>query len=932
MKLLADINTPDVTYTIKNSVTIDLNDKTVTGSGYDGVFLIDGENATLVINGNGNVVAVEKSGDAGKYAMAIWVCEKTASVTINGGSFSQKIEHTDDKQFDMIYTSAGTITINGGHFKSVTPKWTINCNDKAYKNGTASIVVNGGTFVGIDPRNCETEGAGTSFVAEGVGVDNENGTFTATPNMVAQIIAADGSSVKAYATLPEALAAAKSGETVTLLTNIDSSVSAMYSAQNLTIDLNGYTIKGGTLSTAALKLSVKAVRDANYAVTITSSKDGGAIVGQLPLQLGGSYLANEIKIAIDDSVKLTVLEGGTNAVNQKGNCVYLVGTDTTKTFYKNGGFMVTVNGEDRIYETLGNARAAADYVTLLNDFTTKDVLTIREGWAAFTLDLDGHTYECTRTKGNMITLEQGANVTFKNGILKNVSAEYDLETSPASVISVPYSNATLTVEDVTLETTGDYGIATNGSNTGINITLNDSSIKAPNGVGVYFPSTGSLTINGGSILANTGVQVSAGSMTITGGSITATGTSTEDVSSGSILDGAAVSIIARGGYGALGTLSISGGTFISASGVAAVQAYSIDNNVKGDWTGAGFITGGSLNNIPKDMKTLCAEGYTYTEPTDDDPMYYVVKADEEQIDVKRSLTLGNTLIMNYKVLLPKGYTNPHIVFESYDAKAGAFYSVPVADYTLQTKGEEMRYVFAFTETNPQRMTDTLKATVYATKGETEKAFPVDDYSVANYCNALLASAANEKGAYDKLVGNLVAYGTAAQLYQNYHTDKLVKDVVNGGTAVTYPISEAVEVNNLNKVAGGVAIETKSLVLNNAFAIRVKFTLEDNTTIDQVKFTVAVDGKTITIGSESFHEGTLSNGTSCYYFDFADLNSRQLGSTVTFTAVVDGTNNDVLEFSANTYLKLMAEREGVSTELMNLLTTLYSYGCTCGKFK
>ena len=347
-------------------------------------------------------------------------------------------------------------------------------------------------------------------------------------------------------------------------------------------------------------------------------------------------------------------------------------------------------------------------------------------------------------------------------------------------------------------------------------------------------------------------------------------------------------------------------------------------------TGGTFVGFDPANNKAEGENTnFVPDGYVSN--VNEDGSYTVVPADAK-IDVKRSLTLGNTLIMNYKVLLPEGYTNPHIVFESYDAKAGAFYSVPVADYTLQTKGKETRYVFAFTETNPQRMTDTLKATVYATKGETEKAFPVDDYSVADYCNELLISDANENGAYNELVGNLVAYGTAAQLYQNYHTDKLVGDVVNGGTVVTYPISEAVKVNNLHEVAGGVAIETKSLVLNNAFAIRVKFTLEDNTTIDQVKFTVAVDGKTTTIGRESFHEGTLSNGNSCYYFDFADLNSRQLGSTVTFTAVVDGRNNDVLEFSANTYLKLMAEREGVSTELMNLLTTLYSYGRTCDSFK
>ena len=494
----------------------------------------------------------------------------------------------------------------------------------------------------------------------------------------------------------------------------------------------------------------------------------------------------------------------------------------------------------------------------------------------------------------------------------------------------------------------DYAISVNGEITKQQPTINVMStakIEA-NGWGMYLAGNNKTNIASGAQISGTvtGIEIRAGELTLDGctvtggnGELTATANG-----NGATVRNAAIAVSQHATELPI-TVNIKSGTYTGTAAVYQSDAQSTaSENVKvsienGTFLGkveaktadAIAISGGAFT---MNVNEYCVKGFECTEPTDDDPMYYVVKADEEQINVKRSLTLGNTLIMNYKVLLPEDYTNPHIVFESYDAKAGAFYSVPVADYTLQTKGEEKRYVFAFTETNPQRMTDTLKATVYATKGETEKAFPVDDYSVANYCNALLASDANKNGAYNELVGNLVAYGTAAQLYQNYHTDKLVKDVVNGGTAVTYPISEAVDVNNLNEVNGGVAIETKSLVLNNAFAIRVKFTLEDNTTIDQVKFTVAVDGKTTTIGSESFHKGTLSNGTSCYYFDFADLNSRQLDSTVTFTAVVDGTNNDVLEFSANTYLKLMAAREGVSTKLMNLLTTLYSYGCTCGKFK
>ena len=720
-----------------------------------------------------------------------------------------------------------------------------------------------------------------------------------------------------YETLQAAINAANIGDTVTLLTNIDSSVSATYTAQNLTIDLNGYTIKGGTLSTAALKLAVKAVRDANYAVTITSSKAGGAIIGQLPLQLGGSYLANGIKIAIDDSVKLTVLEGGTNAVNQTGSRVYLVGTDTTKAYYKNGGFMVTVNGEDRIYETLGNARSADPNVTLLNDYTTTGALKIWGDWGAFTLDLNGHTYMSTTSQPSMIELQDNAKATFKNGTLKADKAK--------TVIGSPYDNTTLTLENVTVEAGGDYGIATNGSNTGINITLNDSSIKAPNGVGVYFPSTGSLTINGGSILANTGVQVSAGSLTITGGSITATGTSTEDVSSGSILDGAAVSIIARGGYGALGTLSISGGTFISASGVAAVQAYSIDNGVKSDWTGDGFITGGSFNNIPEDMAKLCAEGYT-TVYNKDTGLYDVVP-EVTKVTLTRQLTVSNDLSMTYLAKMPKTYTNPYAVFNFYSAVNGWVESTVQGE--LRTDG---RYAFKFTGINPQRMNDTLKITIYATvDGEAQAITAEREDSVVNYCNAYLTklkdSSDPKYNKWAEIIGNMAEYGAASQKYMNYRTDTLVNGLVTGTTTKDYTdqVGSISKFNGVTKVDGGITIKSAKMLLSSSYAMRVYFTLDEGVNVDTVRFTAQVEGN-----SGEFTEfGTeTQNGATRYYFDFSGMTAKQLNSKITVKSFVNGVENDTLEYSVNMYLARCIQKPSSDANWNNLVKWLFNYGYAC----
>ena len=277
--LLADVYTPETSYTIRKSLTIDLNGKTITADGYDSVFAIEGEDNHVVINATngGKVIAVERIGSAGKYAMAVWLAGKDSTLTINGGEFSQSITSMSDPQMDMIYTSKGVITINGGTFHSGTPKWTLNIKDSAYKDGSANIIVNGGTFVGYDPRNAENEGKGTSLVAEGVGVDkNSDGTFTAKSGMVAQVIDAKGNSKKACETLQAAIDAAVRNNTVKLLADTRENVTIN---KAMTLDLNGHTLNGGTVKgTPTLKIDTARVtiKDSSAAQTGTIMREDTA--------------------------------------------------------------------------------------------------------------------------------------------------------------------------------------------------------------------------------------------------------------------------------------------------------------------------------------------------------------------------------------------------------------------------------------------------------------------------------------------------------------------------------------------------------------------------------------------------------------------------------------------------------------------------------
>lgn len=95
-----------------------------------------------------------------------------ANLTINGGNYYGG--------GTAVQVQEGTLTINGGHF-AVEPysdsrygyNFLLNCIDSAYKDGTAKIVVKGGTFVNFDPSNNSAEGVGTNFVAPGYKVTSE---------------------------------------------------------------------------------------------------------------------------------------------------------------------------------------------------------------------------------------------------------------------------------------------------------------------------------------------------------------------------------------------------------------------------------------------------------------------------------------------------------------------------------------------------------------------------------------------------------------------------------------------------------------------------------------------------------------------------------------------------------------------------------------
>lgn len=152
---------------IGNSDIVELENVNLTVGAKDGdALIVEGSAQVVITNGtyNGGQTPLGGAGNT-----ALWVRSADARVVINDGCFLiGGLAEGDTGHIDMIYCTQGTIEINGGWFQgSDETVWLLNCKDQYYKDGTAKIVVKGGSFVNFDPSNCISEGENTNFVADG---------------------------------------------------------------------------------------------------------------------------------------------------------------------------------------------------------------------------------------------------------------------------------------------------------------------------------------------------------------------------------------------------------------------------------------------------------------------------------------------------------------------------------------------------------------------------------------------------------------------------------------------------------------------------------------------------------------------------------------------------------------------------------------------
>ena len=359
------------------------------------------------------------------------------------------------------------------------------------------------------------------------------------------------------------------------------------------------TISGGTVNGDVTSVNYGNADGKKATVAIT----GGTINGELDTR---SYDPKTNKLtSISDATKATIeVTAGTFAKDPTKYVVEdsTVNKNTDGTFGVEKAYLAKV-GETSYYtmdEAFKAQTASGEPIVMLRDYTTGSPFS--SGSINRTVDLDGHTWTCTGTDANSAAFEinhPNVTLTVKNGTV--VSSQLVGLIPSAMGGAITYDNSSLVFESVKMMTTAHSGIETNGNNTNDTVTLKDSTLNVPNGFGIYFPSSGTLTIDNSTINAKTmGVQVCAGSLSINDGSaITVTGNAVPKTENdGAIQDGAAISIVNRTGYKGLDKIEVTGGTFKANGTNAAIKAYGWANKAESDFdnsNGTIAITGGTFN-------------------------------------------------------------------------------------------------------------------------------------------------------------------------------------------------------------------------------------------------------------------------------------------------------------------------------------------------
>lgn len=260
------LNLGDLSISNKNNIWSD--------SDSDWSLLSVRENSSLTIT-SGAYIA--KANDC--YAVDV---QDGGHLVIEDGHFNGNIH--------AVYVLEGVAEIKGGTFEvqqkypdaEKADEFVLNCYDANRENGTAKIIVSGGTFIGFNPGDCKAEGNGTNFVASG---------YASIPNGTA----ADGRTIWKVVPAVEATTGAelegsfKRGSVTTIGTNISATETIVCKTKSNLVLKNGSVLK-----VEPTRIAQNYTLGAHGGSNLSISGNGSIIAPVLPDPT--TYLASAIEV------------------------------------------------------------------------------------------------------------------------------------------------------------------------------------------------------------------------------------------------------------------------------------------------------------------------------------------------------------------------------------------------------------------------------------------------------------------------------------------------------------------------------------------------------------------------------------------------------------------------------------------------------------
>ena len=457
----------------------------------------------------------------------------------------------------------------------------------------------------------------------------------------------------------------RNGDTLTLLADCEQKLSIpVYDA---IVDLNGFDVTSTGDDSVGIEIrTVYGLKDWNPDMVITiRSVDEASVSAATPITVKSGNSQYTLTLNIEGNVTLApTSNNGSIILDTAARMSY---TETNVNSIANGGFLAELeDGTKYIFGSVAKALDAdADKsVTLLNNYTLGSLGIDGEQGVTYTVDLNSKTV--SPEYGEALKLYgDGAAFIIKNGKLQSESDAVSIG------ISDPIDNdISVTFEDVDIVSRGSYAIVNNGTSNGMGISMTGGSVSAVNGFAAYLPADGDYSFEDVTIEGLNGIQFcGSGTLTVRNCDITATAEHYENGfyknaadKDGAISDGAAISVISRGGGyqtdSSKSELIIDGGSYTSVNN-SAVSTYRIERigseedgmwvtgsdcqNVTQSYVGSVEIRAGTFESRTGcdavSYDTLDVEAYTISGGTFRSPVDEVLLDDEYTLDGSGNVVL-----------------------------------------------------------------------------------------------------------------------------------------------------------------------------------------------------------------------------------------------------------------------------------------------------